>query len=291
MYLRDTLATLLPLALSAHPTILFFHGNAMTRAFSLRTRLYSTLTSRLNANVLAIDYRGFGDSAGTPSEQGLLLDAHAAWDWLIENGAKKGDITVIGQSLGTGVSAGLVAELAEEGKSIVAWLCDISNLVQIGISPRGLVLISPYTSIATLLETYNMGGRLPILQPLQRFRFAFGECYCPFHTHALMLRVGFFIKFLRHQFNTLSLINVRPIDVLFLNLTRLFRILHAQLSSFMRRMTGTFLLRTPRLFLIRCLNHCFLPIRLIPKTCYLAKFLTRNFRKLSKIEIHVKKKL
>ncbi|KAF8713244.1 Translation initiation factor SUI1, partial [Rhizoctonia solani] len=171
---RETLASLLPTALQDHPTILFFHGNAMTRAFHLRTRLYSTLSSRLNANVLAIDYRGFGNSEGVPSEQGLLLDARAAWDWLIENGAKEADITVVGQSLGTGVSAGLVAELAEEG-----------------VSPRGMVLLAPYSSIATLLETYDLGGKLPILQPLQKFRFVF----------------GFVLRFLRHRFDTLSVIN------------------------------------------------------------------------------------
>ncbi|CAE6439395.1 unnamed protein product [Rhizoctonia solani] len=171
---RETLASLLPIALKSHPTILFFHGNAMTRAFYMRTRLYSTLSSRLDANILAIDYRGFGDSEGVPSEQGLLLDARAAWDWLTENGAKGGDITIVGQSLGTGVSAGLVAELAEEG-----------------VSPRGVVLLAPYSSIATLLETYSLGGKLPILQPLQKFRFVF----------------GFVLKFLRHRFDTLALIN------------------------------------------------------------------------------------
>lgn len=74
------------------------------------------LSSRLNANVLVIDYRGFGDSEGTPSERGLQLDARTAWDWLIEHGAKEEDITIVGQSLGTGVSAGLAVELAEEGE-------------------------------------------------------------------------------------------------------------------------------------------------------------------------------
>ncbi|KAH7322077.1 alpha/beta-hydrolase [Rhizoctonia solani] len=171
---EEALDSLLPDVLKNHPTILFLHGNAMTRAFYLRTRLYSTLSSRLDANVLAIDYRGFGDSEGVPSEQGLLLDARAAWDWLIDNGVKEGDITIVGQSLGTGVSAGLVAELAEEG-----------------VSPRGMVLLSPYSSIATLLETYNLGGKLPLLQPLQKFRFVF----------------GFVLKFLRHRFDTLAVIN------------------------------------------------------------------------------------
>ncbi|KAG8738035.1 hypothetical protein FRC10_007385 [Ceratobasidium sp. 414] len=153
---RDKLASMLPLAIQAHPTILFFHGNSMSRAFHMRTRFYSVLTSRLDANVLVIDYRGFGDSGGTPSEKGLLLDARTAWDWLIENGAKEEDITVLGQSLGTAVAAGLAAELAEEGTS-----------------PRGVVLLAPFSSIAKLLETYNLGGRLPVLQPLQSFRFVF----------------------------------------------------------------------------------------------------------------------
>jgi abhydrolase domain-containing protein 12 len=151
----------------------------MTRAFYLRTRLYSTLSSRLNANVLAIDYRGFGDSGGVPSEQGLLSDARAAWDWLIENGSKESDITVVGQSLGTGVSAGLVAELAEEGEPCVDRVSKRGKRTPLlGVSPRGMVLLAPYSSIATLLETYNLGGKLPILQPLQKFRFVFGEAFC-----------------------------------------------------------------------------------------------------------------
>ncbi|KAG9087707.1 hypothetical protein FRC06_002417 [Ceratobasidium sp. 370] len=180
---RDKLASMLPLAIQAHPTVLFFHGNAMSRAFHMRTRLYSVLTSRLNANVLVIDYRGFGDSGGTPSEKGLLVDARTAWDWLIENGAKEEDITVLGQSLGTAVAARLVAELAEEGSA--------ADDTRPGVSPRGVVLLAPYSSIAKLLETYNLGGRLPVLQPLQSFRFVF----------------DIVIKFLRHRFDTLSIIN------------------------------------------------------------------------------------
>ena len=39
-------------------------------------------------NVLAIDYRGFGNSEGSPTEDGLALDARAAWDYLM---AHKGD--------------------------------------------------------------------------------------------------------------------------------------------------------------------------------------------------------
>lgn len=39
-----------------------------------------------NVNVITIDYRGFGNSQGTPSEEGLRMDARATWDWLVERG-------------------------------------------------------------------------------------------------------------------------------------------------------------------------------------------------------------
>lgn len=77
--------------------------------------LYSSLSIRLAANVLAIDYRGFGDSTGTPSEAGLLKDGRAAWDWLIDHGAKAGFIVIMDHSLGTSVSALLSEQLASEG--------------------------------------------------------------------------------------------------------------------------------------------------------------------------------
>ena len=104
-------------SISNKPTILFFHGNAATRAVPFRVQYCSTYATRLNANVLAIDYRGFGDSEGSPSEIGLIADARAAWDWTVRHGARPEDILLVGVSLGTGVISGLGAQLAKEGKS------------------------------------------------------------------------------------------------------------------------------------------------------------------------------
>lgn len=104
-------------SLRSRPTILFFHGNAATRAVHFRVQHCTTYATRLDANVLAIDYRGFGDSEGYPSEQGLILDARAAWDWAVNNGAKPDNILLVGLSLGTGVASALDAELATESKS------------------------------------------------------------------------------------------------------------------------------------------------------------------------------
>ncbi|TFK40713.1 Alpha/Beta hydrolase protein [Crucibulum laeve] len=137
------------IALRKRPTILFLHGNAATRAFKARILHYEALSARLQANVLAIDYRGFADSTGTPSEEGLVKDARAAWDWLVSRGARPEDILVMGHSLGTGVSAQLGAELSRDG-----------------IRPKGVVLLSPFSSIRELLNTYHIFGLVPLMRPL-----------------------------------------------------------------------------------------------------------------------------
>ena len=102
-------------SLSTHPTILYFHGNAATRAMSQRVRYYTTYAHAFNANVLAIDYRGFGDSSGTPSKEGLVVDARATLDWVVEKGAKVENVLIVGLSLGTGVASALGADLEREG--------------------------------------------------------------------------------------------------------------------------------------------------------------------------------
>lgn len=120
----DIAAHVIP-ALKEYPVILFFHGNAATRAFSARIRHYQGFSSRLGANVLAIDYRGFADSTGQPSEAGLLRDARSAFDWLVARGKRPEDILIVGHSLGTGVSGLLGTELSSQG-----------------INCRGIVLLS-----------------------------------------------------------------------------------------------------------------------------------------------------
>ncbi|PPQ68412.1 hypothetical protein CVT26_006084 [Gymnopilus dilepis] len=136
-------------ALSSHPVILFFHGNAATRAFSARVQHYQAFSTRLGANVLAVDYRGFADSSGTPSEKGLVTDAQAAFDWLVAHGKKPEEILVIGHSLGTGVSGQLGAKLARDG-----------------VKCKGIVLLSPFSSIHEVLETYQMFGLIPLIKPI-----------------------------------------------------------------------------------------------------------------------------
>ncbi len=87
--------------------LLFFHGNAG----NISHRIDSIRIFReLGLSVLIVDYRGYGQSDGRPSEQGMYLDALAAWHWLREaHGVPPERIVVFGRSLGSAVAAWLAA--------------------------------------------------------------------------------------------------------------------------------------------------------------------------------------
>jgi uncharacterized protein len=90
------------------PTFLCFHGNAANVAW--RADFYRFLRG-LPANVLALEYRGYGRSEGTPSEGGLYRDADAAYTHLVrERGIPPGRVILLGQSLGTAIAAELASQ-------------------------------------------------------------------------------------------------------------------------------------------------------------------------------------
>ena len=115
---------------------------------------YRLLTaSNSNTHVLAIDYRGWGYSTGTPSENGIINDGLTALDWVL-NAAQvdPSRVLLVAQSLGTGVAMGVATEYhsAHPDKPLA-----------------GIVNIAPFTSLRSLVGAYRMGGILPLLGPLQ----------------------------------------------------------------------------------------------------------------------------
>ena len=88
-------------------TFLAFHGNAGNVAD--RATVYEFLRDT-PANVLALEYRGYGRSEGNPSELGVYRDADAAYIYLVNTkGKNPKTIISFGQSLGTAVATHLAA--------------------------------------------------------------------------------------------------------------------------------------------------------------------------------------
>lgn len=89
--------------------VLGFHGNAGTMADRLG---HLKPLHALGVSVLAAEYRGYGDSEGRPSEEGLARDARAA---LEEARRRCARVVVHGRSLGGAVAIRLASELPVDG--------------------------------------------------------------------------------------------------------------------------------------------------------------------------------
>ena len=101
------------------PSILFFHGNGEIAAD------YDELGPLMNqcgANFVAVDYRGYGRSGGSPTVTTMMTDCHRLYDyllkWLPQNGLT-GPVIVMGRSLGSASALELVASHPEEIPGLV----------------------------------------------------------------------------------------------------------------------------------------------------------------------------
>jgi pimeloyl-ACP methyl ester carboxylesterase len=101
------------------PTLLYFHGNAGNLSFRLPN--VKRLVASVGVNVLIVSYRGYGKSEGTPSEEGLKIDAQAALDYLFyeRDDIDKEKIVVFGRSLGGAVSIHLASENQDRVAAVV----------------------------------------------------------------------------------------------------------------------------------------------------------------------------
>lgn len=114
------------------PTVFYAHGNA-ERIDDQETvwRGYRAL----GFNVVLCEYRGYGRSAGSPTEATLTADLVAVHDQVTARPDVNGDrLLYHGRSVGTGVACNLARERP----------------------PRALILTSPFTSVASLMARFGI---------------------------------------------------------------------------------------------------------------------------------------
>ncbi len=118
-------------------TVIFCHENAGN--IGLRVNNLVAMSNQLDADVVAFDYRGYGDSTGKPSEEGLMADTDAVFKYTVnELHAKK--IFLYGRSLGGAVALQYAAVVGEDAPLL------------------GVVAENTFTSIADMI-----GAVLPFL--------------------------------------------------------------------------------------------------------------------------------
>jgi uncharacterized protein len=142
------------------PAVLLCHGNAGNIAHRLD---WLEIFSGMGFAMLLFDYRGFGRSSGTPTEQGTYFDAQAAWDYLTNTkGFSPRNIVIVGESLGGPIAAHLAKNVA----------------------PGALILVSTFTSVPDLARTHYW--YLPV-RLLVRFQYPTAAYVARVHVPTLVI--------------------------------------------------------------------------------------------------------
>jgi hypothetical protein len=97
------------------PWVLISHGNFGNIGYGGRPQFYAWFRD-LGVNLFAYDYRGYGASGGSPSEDGVYADAAAAYRYLTDSlHVPPSRIVLFGHSLGTGVTIELTRHVPAAG--------------------------------------------------------------------------------------------------------------------------------------------------------------------------------
>jgi pimeloyl-ACP methyl ester carboxylesterase len=134
--------------LETHPIVIMAHGNACD--INSMLNFGKELAHKCKSHCILLEYPGYGCSFGTPTESSciqavtdLIHHLHTNMKIPINN------MILFGQSIGSGIASSSYRKCVEQYKT----------------SPAGLVLISPYLSIATLKNDLMPSSYLiPILE-------------------------------------------------------------------------------------------------------------------------------
>lgn len=125
------------------------------------TRSFSA-ASPYKLHVLIIDYRGFGYSTGSPTEDGLITDGLATVKWATDvAGISPDRIALVGHSLGSAVLFGVAEALVNPPNAVET----NPSRVELG----ALISIAGFSTVKDLLPKHHIAGFIPVLAPLRPY--------------------------------------------------------------------------------------------------------------------------
>lgn len=133
--------------------VIHTHGStgALTAHARADTYRYISGLAPGKIHVLAFDYRGFGNSTGSPSEEGVMANTQSVYKWATEVANIPPErIVVFGHSMGAGPAISLVRELSHQDVSVA-----------------GLIITGAFPSVAELLSEYHIFWLRTL--PIKRF--------------------------------------------------------------------------------------------------------------------------
>jgi len=158
------------------PTVIFCHGNGGNISHRLATIEFIT---KLDANIMLFDYRGYGRSGGSPSEANIYADADACYRWLLDKtNARPDRIVWFGRSLGGAVAVELATRAECAGLIVESSFTSAREMGRrmFPFFPVGLLLRYEFDSVAKIgrvncpvlvthsreddIVPYSMGRRL-----------------------------------------------------------------------------------------------------------------------------------
>jgi hypothetical protein len=171
-----------PPARDGLPLILYYHGNKGVLAD--RAARFRRLVAS-GYGLLAVSYRGFGGSTGTPTEDGILLDAEAAHKEALRRGYKGRRLVMMGESLGAGVATIIASR--HEAAALVLDAPYFSALDIAGdrypIFPVGLVMRDTFRSDLAIADVHMpvlmMHGEADTIIPIASGRKLFELAHEP----------------------------------------------------------------------------------------------------------------
>jgi dipeptidyl aminopeptidase/acylaminoacyl peptidase len=126
---------MIPAIAGPHPAVIYFGGRSEEVSWVARDagRMFPGMA------VLAVNYRGYGESLGTPDEHHMVDDGRGLFDWLAARAhVNPTRVAVVGRSLGSGVAVQVAMERPV----------------------HAIVLITPYDSILAIAKKRFRG--LPV---------------------------------------------------------------------------------------------------------------------------------